>query len=400
MIKFRDFELIQEKANPNLPQQVEMLINKFSTLYGEIKVDPWPEIIKKKGYGYKLMGIRLYIKDKLFRIAWREMDGEPSIIDIWNWEKKNSPLPDISLIGNFSIFSYYSKKILAFLASPKFPYYGTITSNSELVSMQESSGEPSIRIVPSPPEETDDTIQPESSFEPDELTVFDDLKALVTMVIEDINPSLIISGRGGIGKTHTVMSTMKEYGLVKDEDYVVIKGASTALSMYKSLYFNRDKIIIYDDCDSVFKDADGINILKAALDSYDEREISWLSRSTYNPDTDEPSKSREVPSRFLFEGQIIFITNKSIKELDTAVKTRSYVIDISLTEDQILESMKKSLPQILPNVSLPIKEEVLEYLRSAVRESEETINVRTLIKSIKIRLSGAPNWKQLISKYA
>jgi hypothetical protein len=46
------------------------------------------------------------------------------------------------------------------------------------------------------------------------------------------------------------------------------------------------------------------------------------------------------------------------------------------------------------------KKEVLDFLQEANRKSEETINVRTLIKAIKIRLSGAPNWRELIVKYA
>jgi effector-binding domain-containing protein len=395
MIKFKDFELLQEKVNPELPDKVSMLIDKFSSLYGEIKRDPWPEIVKKENYGYELLGIRIYVKNRLFRISWKPNQGDPIIIDVWNWEKDNMTVPDISFIGNYEVFSYYSKKILQFLASKKFPYEKGIP-----VPMLEQEDAAKVRIVPSPPEETEDTAQPESDFEGQEFSIFDELKTLVTMVIEDVNPSLIITGRGGIGKTHTVMSTMKEFGLVKDEDYVVIKGASTALSLYKSLYFNRDKILVFDDCDSIFKDADGVNILKAALDSYDEREISWLSRSTYNPDTDEPSKSREVPSRFLFEGQIIFISNKSMSELDQAVKTRSYTIDISLTENEVLGIMEKNLPKILPGVSMVTKKEVLDFLQEANRKSEETINVRTLIKAIKIRLSGAPNWRELIVKYA
>jgi len=396
MINFKDFELLQEKENYQIPQRVQALIDKFTTIYGEIKRDPWPEVIKKEGYPYQLIGLRLYLKNRLFRVSWKEEQGEPIIIDVWDWQE-DSNLPGLSLIGNYPIFNYHSKKILDFLSSSLFPSQ-RMESVKVLEQLEEENAK--IRIIPSPPEETEDTLEPSVNVKSDAITVFDDLRTLVTMVIEDINPSLIIAGRGGIGKTRTVMKTIKDFGLVKDQDYVVIKGASTALSLYKSLYINRDKILIYDDCDSILKDADGINILKAALDSYDEREISWLSRSTYNPDTDEPSKSREVPSRFMFEGQIIFITNRRIDEIDEAVKSRSYVVDISLTEEDIIEIMEKSLPEVQPNVPMKTKQEVLNYLKESSRKSDEAINMRTLIKAIKIRLSGASNWRELISKYA
>jgi hypothetical protein len=197
-----------------------------------------------------------------------------------------------------------------------------------------------------------------------------------------------------------VTSTFKEYDLVKDVEYTIIKGASTALSLYKALYTNNGKIIVFDDCDSIFKDADGVNILKAALDSYEEREISWLSRSTYDPQTQGPTDSRPVPNRFVFDGQIIFISNLDINQIDPAVRTRSYTININLTEEQVFVIMEKSLPNILPNVDISTKKEVLDFLKTEYSSSEETVNMRTLIKAIKIRLSGAPNWKKLASKYA
>jgi hypothetical protein len=196
------------------------------------------------------------------------------------------------------------------------------------------------------------------------------------------------------------MSTLKEFDLVKDEEYVVVKGASTALSMYKELYNNNGKIVIFDDCDSIFKDADGVNILKAALDSYDEREISWLSKSTYDPATQSPTESRPVPNRFTFDGQIIFISNLPMEKVDSAVRTRSYTIDISLTEEEIFNIMEKNLANILPNVDLATKKEVFNFIKNEYKSTAETANVRTLIKAIKIRLSGAPNWKVLASKYA
>lgn len=411
MLKFNDFEALNEKANVDLPNRVNMLVKAFTGLDPRISVDPWPESIQKEGSSEKLLGIRMYLGDMMFRINWKEGTTEPKSIDVWNATSKNEIMPKMTLMGGYELFKIVASSLIGLITSLA---HGRKQQSIERVSMkneptrlggmmmatESEQSQIGPKIVPAPPEETDDTVQPQSEFGDEEFSVFDELRSLVIMVINNVNPSLIVTGRGGIGKTHTVMGTMKEFDLVKDEEYVVIKGASTALSMYKALYYNNGKIVIFDDCDSIFKDPDGINILKAALDSYDEREISWLSKSTYDPATQSPTDSRPVPNRFTFDGQIIFISNMPMEKVDPAVRTRSYTIDINLTEDEIFNIMEKNLANILPNVDLPLKKEVFDFMKNEYKSTEETVNVRTLIKAIKIRLSGAPNWKKLASKYA
>jgi hypothetical protein len=405
MLSFKDFEKINESATKDLPDKVSMLVDAFISSDSSLSVDPWPEIvIKDKKVDDRFLGIRMYTGDTLFRINWKEGSTAPSIIDVWLSSGKNEIMPKYSIIGNFNLFKMMSNSLLDVikdLSGGKLVKEFTKSLVAESKSDDENelvTGNP--KIINAPRETTDDTVQPQSDFEDDEIAVFDELRSLVIMVMDNINPSLIITGRGGIGKTHTVTSTFKEYDLVKDVEYTIIRGASTALSLYKALYTNNGKIIVFDDCDSIFKDADGVNILKAALDSYDEREISWLSRSTYDPQTQSPTEARSVPNRFVFEGQIIFISNLDINQIDPAVRTRSYTININLSEQQVFAIMEKSLPNILPNVDITTKREVLNFLKTEYSASEEMVNMRTLIKAIKIRLSGAPNWKKLASKYA
>lgn len=410
MLNFKDFEAISESANYELPKRVADLIGSFTSKNNNISVEPWPEKISKEGVNTTLLGIRMYLNDVLFRINWKEGSTEPQMIDIWNARGENEIMPKFSMTGEFYMFRNMADRILDMIiryakgpnTNPPGPGEESqerLTNIKKFVNEDEEI-EPNTSISPAPPETTFDSAQPQDNLSADNMDVFDELRTLVMMVINNINPSLIITGRGGVGKTHTVMQTLKEFDLIKDEDYVVIKGASTPISMYKALYYNNEKIVIFDDCDSIFKDADGVNILKAALDSYDEREISWLSKSTYDPTKESPTESRPVPNRFIFEGQIIFISNLPMSKVDNAVKTRSYTIEIDVTEDELFNIMERNLAGILPTVDMNVKKEVLDFLRSEYKNSEENINVRTLIKAIKIRLSGAPNWKKLASKYA
>ena len=135
---------------------------------------------------------------------------------------------------------------------------------------------------------------------------FDFLSDLTTMVVNNTTPSIVVVGQGGLGKTHSVLATIKENFI---DDFMVVKGYSTARGLYNTLYDNNGKLIVFDDCDSVLEDRVALNILKSALDSYEKRTISWSARM---------NKSDVYPQSFDFTGRIIFISNKdnsSSKEL-------------------------------------------------------------------------------------
>ena len=82
---------------------------------------------------------------------------------------------------------------------------------------------------------------------------FEFLNQLAKMVIWKVTPSLIITGEGGLGKSHSVMEAISQCDLFKNE-WVVIKGYSTPRGLYNTLYDNRDKIVVFDDCDSILED--------------------------------------------------------------------------------------------------------------------------------------------------
>ena len=56
---------------------------------------------------------------------------------------------------------------------------------------------------------------------------FNFLQDLTSMVVMGSTPSLIVTGEGGLGKTHTVTETIKELNL-DDNDWVTFKGYSTS----------------------------------------------------------------------------------------------------------------------------------------------------------------------------
>ncbi len=209
------------------------------------------------------------------------------------------------------------------------------------------------------------------------------LNDLTTMVVNGATPSIIVCGQGGLGKSHSVTKTIEDNNLESDE-YVFFKGYSTARGLYNTLYDNNGKLIVFDDCDSVLDDKVAVNILKSALDSYDKRTISWMSKV---------SKSDEYPQHFDFTGRIIFISNKAKEKIDEAILTRSLTVDLTMTPDDKITRMNAILPNILPEYDMDIKQDALGFLETV--KEEVSLNMRMLIMVAKMRLMYPETWRNL-----
>lgn len=139
---------------------------------------------------------------------------------------------------------------------------------------------------------------------------FDILSSMTNAVANGVVKGLVVSGPAGIGKSHTVETTLKEtLGVVADligspAQYEVIKGNTSALNLYCMLYrySSEGSVLILDDIDSALYDEDCLNLLKAVLDTKKTRRVHW-GTTTYILEREE------VPSSFDFQGGVIFLTN-------------------------------------------------------------------------------------------
>jgi hypothetical protein len=227
---------------------------------------------------------------------------------------------------------------------------------------------------------------------------FDFLSEFVAMVEDGTSASLLVTGEGGLGKTYTVNQALVAAGRemlhleaiqVDEEDeyviddskfYTVIKGYSTAKGLYRALYENRNRVIVFDDCDTVLKDPVALNLLKGALDSYDRRIISWNA---------EMSEKDNLPRSFEFRGGVIFISNMEISKVDQAIRSRAICIDLSMTTQQKIDRMEVLIAAdgFLPDYSLAVKRTALKFL-AEMQDRARELSLRTLIQVIKVADRG------------
>ena len=206
---------------------------------------------------------------------------------------------------------------------------------------------------------------------------------LTTMVALGQANSLILTGEGGLGKTYTVTKALENANI----EYKKVSGYSTARGLYNLLYDFNGMLFLFDDCDSVLEDKTSQNILKIALDTNEERVISWSAKMP---------KSSEYPQDFEFAGRIIFISNKPQEKIFQPLLTRGYKVDLNMTSYEKIERIKHILPAICNknDISVNVGYRALEFLSNKL-DMVNSLSLRTLLDVIRIINSGQDKWERL-----
>jgi len=204
--------------------------------------------------------------------------------------------------------------------------------------------------------------------------------------------SMIAYGTGGVGKTFLMKKGLARHKMTEytgDEmkggpayDYVKITGKSTPVAMYKSLYEHNNKVIVFDDCDSVLLDDTSINLFKGALDSTGDGTISYGSGKPI-----KGSDGENLPQRFAFKGRVIFISNLTPEQMPQPLRSRALTIDLTMTVDETIGRLKE-IVQHMPFqntegedvfVSPEDRESAMEFfVKYKDKISVDDLNARTL----------------------
>lgn len=236
---------------------------------------------------------------------------------------------------------------------------------------------------------------------------FQFLENYVTMVSDKIQPSVMVIGSGGLGKTHTVNKTLKREGFVDvtntenfiegerlpAKHYKVVKGYSTAKALFRLLYENKDSVLVFDDADNILNDAVATNLLKGCLDSSDVRIISWNAETMRGAEDD-------LPRSFRFTGGVVFISNLNKDKIPQALRTRSVIVDVKMTTDEKIERMKHILAEdeFMPEAEISVKLMAMDIVEQ-FKDQAKDVSMRTLIQIVKIGQKFTGSTFERMSKY-
>lgn len=185
-----------------------------------------------------------------------------------------------------------------------------------------------------------------------------------------------------------------------ESGYFIAQGGCTVAALYELLFIHRKKTLVFDDFDSILKDPECINLLKAALDTYPIREISRMTKgNTFNSfgmsDVEMEEKyelENKLPNQFRFTGNIIFVSNIHEEKFDKALISRSLHVEVRLTRQQVIDRMLQIIPDIKPEVSIEHKVEALNYLDflTSNYKCKFPLDIRQLIHTIDNRSEYPP----------
>lgn len=219
--------------------------------------------------------------------------------------------------------------------------------------------------------------------------IFKEMGKYISLVLKGIQPSLILCGAPGVGKTFRVKKQLKENGYKEGENLCTVKGKCTARKLYLALYGFKEKndIVLIDDADSLVgpkADENCINILKAALDSTSDDEGRLVTYGVAGKITDD--EGEEIPKKFYYKGGAIVITNYRAGQLDTALRGRSFIQDINFTSEEVLKIIERLMPDIESGILDPkSKLKSFKYLQELNKKgSDMELSLRTFVLCAKI----------------
>jgi len=165
------------------------------------------------------------------------------------------------------------------------------------------------------------------------------------------------------------------------KEYVYGSQKITRAALYAELFNNRDRVLIYDDSDTILTDPENVGLLKLALNSEPVRTLSHGSRK---PFVELGKDVGVIPKSFQYSGKIIILSNLYFKDIDPAILSRARAVEIDFTPEQIMERFHKILPDIHkenPDISLTSLYEVFSWVHDLMIQKRilDKFDLRTFI---------------------
>ena len=215
--------------------------------------------------------------------------------------------------------------------------------------------------------------------------------------------AMIVSGPPGIGKSYGVEKALEKQNMFTDiagdkRKFEMVKGAMSAIGLYKKLYEFKDPgcVCCFDDCDAILYDDLALNLLKAALDTTPKRMLHWNTES-------RTLQAEGMPNHFEFNGGVIFITNlkfdnvksKKLQDHLAALQSRCHYLDLTIDSmrDRMLRIRQICGIGMLEKYKMPkeLEEELIQFIYDHKHKLRE-ISLRMVLKI-------ADLWKMAPEKY-
>lgn len=269
--------------------------------------------------------------------------------------------------------------------------------------------------------------------------VYNKLESYVKAIVDGLAYGILVAGDPGIGKTFRIKKKLKDYGkllpmevnpqlkkvpvieevedkktgeikevqkgftwekpLISPKKYLYVKGTATPKTIYGYGYLCGKSLLMFDDTDSAL--TGNPNLMKAMLENNRSRKVDWGTSA----DLFEDGEKSLIPGNYMYEGKVIFVTNKYLNEIDSAIMSRSMAVEIKFTADEVLDIIKSILPELVDeinkefNTKVTLKEVTLVYDYCVeIKEDYDKLDIRTFQQQVIEYKLGDPDWKRSVGE--
>ena len=195
---------------------------------------------------------------------------------------------------------------------------------------------------------------------------------MVKMIARSQYHALFVVSAAGVGKSYCITRTLEEEG----QDVILLNSHATTLQTYRILFENRDNdaVLFFDDCDSLYRSASALGILRSALYGQPNRIVTY--NSSQLPD--------DLPTRFETTARFIFCANQIPKKnpMFDAVLSRCLVYRMELTNSEIIEQFRVMSQEGYPGCPSDAAAEIVDFIEE--QGSEKQLSMRLLTPAIRI----------------
>lgn len=275
-------------------------------------------------------------------------------------------------------------------------------------------------------------------------TVFEDIEDLLSVVAAGKWRTLVVCGMGGIGKTwHITQGPRSLKALLGPEgdEWTYHSGTKAApFAFYKTLFQERDKVIVFDEADSLLKNPDIVMMLKPILDTSGDNLAEYMAGTEnmvgksmseiedYCAEVDAEvmagasigigKNDVKLPSKFPFTGGMIFISNMRADQIEGAIMSRSIFVDVHLAQQDVVKRIRSIAKKQASSMGLTEAEadEIVDalsvgadakgqdvevtYMTPEFARKTKQLTVRAYQLAAILKTSGLTRWKELSQMYA
>lgn len=209
---------------------------------------------------------------------------------------------------------------------------------------------------------------------------------------KDLSDSFVLVGSAGIGKTHTVLSSLKSLRLQENQHFKYLNNYSSPLEFYHLLQrineLQKNRVLILDDCEEFLGNQKITGMLRSALwaGTNGKRIINWNS-------------PKAETTSFEFTGKIIFLINSlNLKNgLIRALVSRGFYYHLQLSNEEKIALMREQSKKPYKNLNPKDRQKVMDYLAQQGRSSQK-LTLRSLPLAYNLYILSPNHHRNLIDE--